>query len=91
MPEARKFPTEVDVASSYEEFLRFCDFRISNLPESRQAIETRLKIASPHSWQTRFVQINYILDEVLNLETQRGREPAANYANDANGAQNKVR
>jgi len=81
MPEARKFPGDVDIASTYEEFLRFCDYRISNLPESRQAIEMRLKIATPHSWQTRFTQINYILDEVLERRSldERGLKPATTF------------
>jgi glycosyltransferase involved in cell wall biosynthesis len=65
MPEARKFGGEVDVACSYEEFLQQCSARIAELPQSESAVERRLKIAAPHSWESRFGQLNKLLGEVF--------------------------
>jgi glycosyltransferase involved in cell wall biosynthesis len=65
MPEARKFPSSVHVATSYEEFLVLCGNVVSNLPESKQVIEERAQTAEPHSWHARFQELNRVLDENL--------------------------
>ena len=65
MPEARKFNGEVDVASSYEDFLKLCSYRIAGSPEAESAIEGRLKIVASHSWENRFEQLNVLLDRVF--------------------------
>jgi glycosyltransferase involved in cell wall biosynthesis len=65
MPEARKFPEDVKIAVSYEEFQQFCSDVISALPESRQVIDTRVRNAAPHSWLSRFNQLNRVLKDAL--------------------------
>jgi glycosyltransferase involved in cell wall biosynthesis len=65
MPSARKFTGEVDIASSYDQFLKLCGDRIAQLPEPRSTIERRLKVAEPHSWESRFNQLNVLLDRVF--------------------------
>jgi glycosyltransferase involved in cell wall biosynthesis len=65
MPEARKFPGLVDVASTYGEFLRQCEARIEEPPLDSVQLEARLAVAAPHSWSARFAEINRLLDRVL--------------------------
>jgi glycosyltransferase involved in cell wall biosynthesis len=65
MPEARKFPGDVDVAATYEDFLRFCEKRIAEKPADEDAIQARLRAAEPHDWNRRFAEVNALLDKVL--------------------------
>jgi glycosyltransferase involved in cell wall biosynthesis len=65
MQAARQFNGEVDVAASYEEFLKMCSDRIAQLPEPPSTIERRLKVAEPHSWESRFNELNELLDKIF--------------------------
>lgn len=62
MPEARKFDTDVRIANSYEDFLKYCDEVIATLPETPEVIARRIAIASTHSWRNRFAEVNRILE-----------------------------
>lgn len=65
MPEARKFPGIVDVASSYELFLDQCEKRLSSLPEDPQRIAARLQAIAPHNWNARFAEVNRLVEQVF--------------------------
>ena len=66
MPEARKFAADVDVAKTYEEFLQLCSYRIARSPEPLSTVEQRLRIARPHSWESRFLELNALLTKVFH-------------------------
>jgi glycosyltransferase involved in cell wall biosynthesis len=65
MPEALKFPEDVRVAGSHEDFLRCCDEVLRALPEKPDAIAARIHRASRHSWRNRFLEVNDILETHL--------------------------
>ncbi len=65
MPEARKFPQIVDVASDYEGFLQLCETNLTRLPDDRKRVDARLEAVAPHDWKSRFDEINDILDRVF--------------------------
>ena len=66
MPEARKFAADVDVAKTYEEFLQLCSYGIARSPEPLSTVEQRLRIARPHSWESRFLELNALLTKVFH-------------------------
>ncbi len=64
MPEARKFPNDIRIGDSYESFLAHCDTVINSLPEPQDTIPRRINLASRHSWQNRFDEVNRICSSV---------------------------
>jgi len=61
MPEARKFPEDVRVAGSYDQFVKLCDEVLANLPETEIEVRRRKIRVALHSWPNRFARVNEIL------------------------------
>jgi glycosyltransferase involved in cell wall biosynthesis len=65
MPEALKFGEDVLVGESYGEILTKCEALVKQLPEPRSCVEARVSRARQHSWNSRFVQVNSIVERVM--------------------------
>jgi len=61
MPEARKFSNVIAIGTSYEDFFNKVELIVKGLPESRDRIESRIKIAEKHSWDCRFQELERVL------------------------------
>jgi glycosyltransferase involved in cell wall biosynthesis len=72
MPEARKFPTVVRVAQDYQDFLTHCQSVVDDLPAKAFETQRRLDLAAEHSWSSRFVKLNKVLDETFFKSQTRG-------------------
>lgn len=65
MPEARKFPNDIAVGVSYEDFLRKCEALLGGLPEPASTVQHRIDTASAHSWKNRFEQVNAVVERIV--------------------------
>ncbi len=65
MLEARRFQELIEIASDYKDFLAKIEKVLSSLPEKAQTIEERIKAAQKHSWDSRFLEIEKIIESYL--------------------------
>jgi len=65
MPEAKKFENLIEISSNYEDFLEKIEKILSQLPEKNSKIEARIKEAEKHSWNSRFLELEKILENYV--------------------------
>jgi glycosyltransferase involved in cell wall biosynthesis len=65
MPEAHKFPNDIVIGQSYEDFLKKCDAILARLPESASVVQRRIDSAGAHSWENRFRTVNGLIEQSL--------------------------
>jgi glycosyltransferase involved in cell wall biosynthesis len=65
MPEARKFKNLIEIGLDYEDFLEKIQKVLDCLPEDKAKIEMRIREAEKHSWDSRFLELEKILEKYL--------------------------
>ena len=74
MPEARKFEELIEIGQNYSDFLKKIQKVLNHFPESSVGIEARTKEAKKNSWDSRFLELEKILEnyfKVFNRENKK--------------------
>jgi glycosyltransferase involved in cell wall biosynthesis len=65
MPEAHKFPNDIVIGRSPEDFLNKCEGILASLPEPAPVVQQRIDTVSAHSWENRFRTVNALVEQCL--------------------------